>query len=118
MAFDASVAFYTRLLDCSPSQLASGYAEFTIPGLRLAIFRPRAGDEPEFKNAGRGSGLNLCFDVTDLAATLQLFASEPAQHSEILSASHGRECYLYDPDGNRVILFEPADSVRGDGDER
>ena len=114
MAFDESVAFYARLLGCAPGQLASGYAEFAIPGLRLAIFRPRAGDEPEFTNAQRGSGLNLCFDVTNLEATLRLCASEPTQHSEILSASHGRECYLYDPDGNRVILFEPADSVHGD----
>ena len=106
--FDASVAFYARLLGCAPESVARGYAEFRVPGLRLAIFKPRSGEEAAFVNAARTGGLALCFDVTNLETTLALFTREKPHATAITTASHGRECSIFDPDGNRVILYEPV----------
>jgi len=104
---DRLVQFYQQLLAIAPQPyLPSRYAEFQLPGLRLAIFQPKSDRQQEFGNS-LGSGMSLCWEVADLeeaiAALTQLGYPPPG---EIVTASHGREIYAYDPAGNRLILHE------------
>lgn len=108
MEVDRLVAFYQGLLRQSPQPwVANRYAEFHLPGLRLAIFKPQADHQPEFAQAG-GCPLSLCLEVADLeAAIAHLSALGQPPPGPIITAAHGREIYGYDPDGNRLILHQP-----------
>ncbi len=101
--------FYTQLLMQEPQQhIPNVYAEFQLPSLRLAIFKPKATNQSEFNNAGK-SEMSLCLEVSDLAAAIaHLTALGYPPPGKILTASHGREIYAYDPDGNRLILHQSA----------
>ncbi|MGF1569497.1 MAG: VOC family protein [Nodosilinea sp.] len=105
---EALVTFYEALLGQGTDVLIpSCYAEFRLTGLRLGIFKPRPDHTNEFQAATSG-GMSLCWDVEDLEdaiATLTHLGHPPP--GPILSASHGREVYAYDPDGNRLILHQP-----------
>ncbi|MEM9778249.1 MAG: VOC family protein [Chloroflexota bacterium] len=103
--FEHLVMFYQRLLTRSPEVLIPQiYAEFKLPGVRLGIFKPK--DSEEF-SASTQSGMSLCLEVADLEAAIA-HASQinGAVLSKITNASHGRELYLYDPVGNRLILHQ------------
>jgi hypothetical protein len=51
--------------------------------------------------------MSLCVEVADLdAAIARLVAIGYPPPGDMLTASHGREIYAYDPDGNRLILHE------------
>ncbi len=105
--FEPLVEFYGALLGqgAKPYQ-ADHYAEFCLPGLRLAIFRPRSDQAAEFSAPGSGA-MSLCLEVVDLAAAIALLThlGYPPP-GPIMTASHGREVYAYDPDGNRLILHQ------------
>lgn len=96
------VEFYQGLLGQKPEPYVSErYAEFTLPGLTLALFKP--GDGSEF--AGSAGSMSVCLEVEDLAdaiATLKNLGYPPP--GDIIQASHGEEIYAYDPAGNRLIL--------------
>ena len=106
--FSRSVAFYTALLGREPDhRIGDGHAEFRLPGLRLEIFRPRAGGADDFRNPpGRRFGLGLVFRVSDLSRAVAEVERLGGAAAPAFDASHGRECYAYDPDGNRLILVE------------
>ncbi|MDM9382810.1 VOC family protein [Chlorogloeopsis sp. ULAP01] len=101
------VVFYTKLLGFEPVTLISNvYAEFQLPGLKLGIFKPKQTNSSEFENSVR-SKMSLCLEVSDLEnaiAHLNLLGYPPP--GEIIVASHGKEIYAYDPDGNRLILHQ------------
>ena len=102
-----SAQFYEALFDLPPQVfLADRYAEFALPGLKLALFQPQKGDADEFANP-TGAAMSLCLEVTDLEGAIahltQLGQPPPG---DIQTASHGREIYAYDPDGNRLILHQ------------
>lgn len=103
------VLFYTQLLMQEPQPyIPNVYAEFQLPSLRLAIFKPKETNQSEFNNAGK-SGMSLCLEVSDLATAIaHLTALGYPPPGKILTASHGREIYAYDPDGNRLILHQSA----------
>jgi predicted enzyme related to lactoylglutathione lyase len=105
--FNLLVQFYLRLLGLEPiAYLADIYAEFQLPGLRLGIFQPKASHQSEFVNS-RGSGMSLCLEVANLeAAIAHLTEMGYPPPGEIQTASHGREIYAYDSEGNRLILHE------------
>jgi predicted enzyme related to lactoylglutathione lyase len=109
--FDVVVDFYTQFLGTPPqSYLPSVYAEFPIPGLRLGIFCPKSTNRDEFGQPSH-SGMSLCLDVNNLEdsiAKLTHLGYPPS--GNITTASHGREIYAYDPDGNRLILHQSASS--------
>jgi hypothetical protein len=51
--------------------------------------------------------MSLCLEVSDLEdAIAHITALGFPPPGEILTASHGREIYAYDPDGNRLILHQ------------
>jgi predicted enzyme related to lactoylglutathione lyase len=111
--FERLVGFYSELLDqaARPYQ-RDRYAEFQLPGLRLAIFKPQADQVSQFAAPSSGA-MSLCLEVTDLArAIAQLTRLGHAPPGPVLTASHGREVYAYDPDGNRLILHQ---SLAGQG---
>lgn len=102
------VDFYTQLFEKPPAVYRPDiYAEFDLPGLRLGIFTPRVDQEAEFASSGQG-GMSLCLEVADLEeaiARLTYLGYPPP--GMILTSSHGREVYAYDPAGYRLILHEP-----------
>ncbi|MBE9061144.1 VOC family protein [cf. Phormidesmis sp. LEGE 11477] len=103
---NALVKFYSDFLTTSPHISTSTYAEFQLPGLRLAIFSPAAGNASEFAATGSGA-MSLCLEVNDLeAAIARLRSIGHASLGTVIQASHGREIYAYDPDGNRLILHQ------------
>jgi predicted enzyme related to lactoylglutathione lyase len=105
--FDLLVEFYTQFLGVAPDRyIPAVYAEFPIPGLRLGVFRPKASNQDEFRHPSQ-SGMSICLEVDLLEDSIdelaQLGYPPPGQ---ITTASHGREIYAYDPDGNRLILHQ------------
>lgn len=107
--FENLVTFYTNLLELKPATIIPNvYAEFQLPSVKLGIFQPKKIHEPEFKNSAQ-SKLSLCLEVSNLEdaiAHLTVLGYPPP--GEISIASHGREIYAYDPDGNRLILHQSA----------
>lgn len=106
--FDDLVEFYHRLLQQQPvTYRPSVYAEFHLPGLTLGIFRPKESSPPSKGNFSAPMGMSLCIEVEDLEAAIahltQLGYPPP---NEIITASHGREVYAYDPEGNGLILHQ------------
>lgn len=99
------VPFYQALFEQAPSLQQPSYTEFALPGLRLGIFRPQAEHQAEF--IGSAGSISLCLEVLSLEAAIerltQLGYPPPGA---VITASHGREIYAYDPAGNRLILHE------------
>ena len=103
---EALVIFYTKLLGEPKSQIPNVYAEFHLPGIILGIFKPKATSEDEFQNATQ-SKMSLCLEVNNLEDAITHFTSLGYPPTgAIKNASHGREIYAYDPDGNRIILHQ------------
>ncbi|WP_341530585.1 VOC family protein [Nostoc sp. UHCC 0302] len=105
--FDNLVNFYTKLLGEKPANfIPNVYAEFHLTGLRLGIFQPKKAHEFEFETSAK-SRISLCLEVSKLEnAIAHLTSLGYAPPGEISIASHGREIYAYDPDGNRLILHQ------------
>ncbi len=100
------VAFYQSLLGQVPQvYMPERYAEFVLPDLKLALFKPSDGQE----FAGPAGSMSVCLEVDDLEgaiATLRDLGYPPL--GDILYASHGQEIYAYDPAGNRLILHQSS----------
>lgn len=101
------VAFYGELLgQAANPHWPDRYAEFQLGGLRLGLFQPQPDSIPEFQ-ASTSGGMSLCLEVADIEAAIahltQLGYPPPGP---LRTASHGREIYAYDPDGNRLILHQ------------
>jgi predicted enzyme related to lactoylglutathione lyase len=105
--FTEVVDFYRQFLNQDPNpHNPTKYAEFQLQGLRLAIFYPKSDHKAEFSQVG-GSAFSLCLAFKDLdsaIAHLQNLGYSPT--TEIQTASHGREIYVYDPAHNRLILYQ------------
>jgi predicted enzyme related to lactoylglutathione lyase len=103
--WERSIAFYSRLLNQAPEALQTDrYGAFDLGGWKLAIYCPKS---EEIGTDSTYPALSLCFQVPDLDETLAYLANLNLDPGPIQTASHGREVYLYDPDGNRIILYEP-----------
>ena len=100
------VNFYTQLLRQAPiNHIPNMYVEFQLSGLRLGIFQPKATNQQEFERGK--SRMSLCLEVTDLSdAIAHLTTLGYPPPGKIITASHGREIYAYDPEGNRLILHQ------------
>lgn len=105
--FENLVGFYTNLLGQKPVTLIPNiYAEFHLASLRLGIFKPKQQHESEFANIAK-SKISLCLEVSNLEdAIAHLTDLGYPPPGNISIASHGREIYAYDPDGNRLILHQ------------
>jgi catechol 2,3-dioxygenase-like lactoylglutathione lyase family enzyme len=105
--FDRSVQFYRQLLSQEPSPyLTDVYGEFRLINLKLGVFCPKESHSGEFGDS-RGSGMSICLEVESLEQAIEhLSKIGYPPGGEISHASHGREIYIYDPDGNRLILHQ------------
>ncbi|NJK76088.1 MAG: VOC family protein [Oscillatoriales cyanobacterium RU_3_3] len=103
------VKFYTKFLDLEPNPyIPNSYAEFQLPGLRLGIFKPKDSHKSEFANRAK-TGMSLCLEVSDIeTAIARIWALGCPPPGEIVTASHGREIYAFDPAGNRLILHQSS----------
>lgn len=111
--FTEVVNFYRLVLRQEPNPFSPDrYAEFPLPGLRLGIFRPQADHQAEFAQSDQ-SGFSLCLEVEELETAIAHFQTlDPTINaSQIQTASHGREIYVYDPAGNRLILHQSITKV-------
>ena len=99
--------FYTQLLGIEPNPyIPNVYAEFRLPSLRLGIFKPKDTQISVFQNSPE-SAMSLCLEVSNLEDAIAHFTNLGYPPSgQIIVASHGREIYAYDPDGNRLILHQ------------
>jgi hypothetical protein len=105
--FGALVDFYQQLLGQSPQPfLPQHYAEFRLGSLSLGIFWPKPEHGCEFAQAAH-SPLSLCLEVADLDLALAQLSPLNCRQGDVMEASHGREVYVYDPLGNRLILYQP-----------
>ncbi len=103
--------FYAQLLAQEPqAYIPNIYGEFHIKGLRLGIFKPQQTEMAEFAPiAGRSGAMSLCLEVANLeAAITHITALGYPPTNTIRIAAHGREIYARDPQGNRLILYEPS----------
>lgn len=102
----ALVTFYQGFLQQAPAvYIPESYAEFKLPGCKLALFKPSVGHTSEF--LGSAASMSVCLEVDDLQgaiATLTHLGYPPP--GDIIYASHGQEIYGYDPAGNRLILHK------------
>jgi catechol 2,3-dioxygenase-like lactoylglutathione lyase family enzyme len=105
--FPKIVDFYTDFLGHKPTTyIPNVYAEFQLSGVRLGIFLPKKEHCHEFETPTK-SKMSLCLEVSDLEnAIARLSALGYPAPGEIIRASHGKEIYAYDPDGNRIILYQ------------
>lgn len=103
---DPLVDFYQALLGVAPQPyMPERYAEFALPGLKLALFKPSNDHREEF--IGSAASMSVCLEVRDLdvaIASLNHLGYPPS--GPIIHASHGMEIYAYDPAGNRLILHQ------------
>ncbi len=104
---DKLVIFYTDFIGIKPAiYIPNVYAEFQFTNLKLGIFKPKQTDFSEFENSAK-SKMSLCLEVSNLeSAIAHLTALGYSPPGAIITASHGREIYAYDPDGNRIILHQ------------
>ncbi len=104
---DDLVNFYRQLFNLQPNPyIPEVYAEFQLKGLRLGIFQFSGVNQLEFANP-LGSTMSICLEVLDLEmAIAHLHNIGYPPPGEIMTASHGREIYAYDPIGNRLILHQ------------
>ena len=106
--FQETLAFYEALLETPPDSLLAGkYAQWRLKGgLKLGIFVPNSEHRGEFE-ADQAGPTSLCLEVDDLDAAIESLANLGyPPPGDIQTASHGREIYAYDPDGNRLILHQ------------
>lgn len=114
--YEDLVNFYTQFLEQKPVLLIPNiYAEFNLVGMRLGIFQPKNTNESEFETMSNDkpfylyakSKISLCLEVSNLEdAIAHLTTLGYPPPGKISVASHGREIYAYDPDGNRLILHQ------------
>ncbi len=110
--FTKSCDFYQRLLGKAPDRTMTKpenqliYAEFQLVGLTIGLYLAKT---PPTDNR---SSLSLCFQVENLEDSIALVTSLGyPPPGEIMTPSHGREVYAYDPDGNRLILYQQNGST-------
>ncbi|XGV99996.1 MAG: VOC family protein [Leptolyngbya sp. BL-A-14] len=106
--FSALAQFYSQLFNLQPAVLRPNiYAEFHLPNLTLGIFHPKDTSHSPLPTPHSPTGMSLCLEVENLEAAIvhltQLGCPPPG---DIMTASHGREIYAYDPDGNWLIVHE------------
>lgn len=115
--FTEMVQFYRQLLQQDPEPYqVDRYAEFQLPGLWIALFPPKPSQQLEFGQASN-SPISLCLKITDLAEAIAQLKTWDCPMGEVAIASHGQEVYAYDPQGNRIILYQP-NSSRGMANHR
>jgi catechol-2,3-dioxygenase len=102
-----SLTFYQNLLQRPPQVLQPDrYAEFRLDHCTIALYAPRLAETPILQQPY--PSLSLCLHVKSLTAAIaHLQSFNIAIPLGIQHSTHGQEIYIADPNGNRIILYEP-----------
>ncbi len=99
-----SVQFYSAVFQQDAiKQIPKVYAEFQVAGLTLGIYQPK-------ETLWVGIAVSLCLEVEKLEDAIAHLTALGYPPNEIIQSSHGREGFATDPDGNRIILYQPKSS--------
>lgn len=97
---DASVLFYTDVVGLTLKfRDGDNWAAFDVGGMTLAL----EGGAP-----GGPGGATVSLRVDGLSEVVSQLRSHGALVSDIASGAHERKATLTDPDGNSLVLYEPA----------
>jgi catechol 2,3-dioxygenase-like lactoylglutathione lyase family enzyme len=101
-----TLTFYQDLLQLPPQVLQlDRYAEFQLTDCTIALYAPHLAESPIPQPY---PSLSLCLYVKSLASAIAYLQSvNIAIPSGIQYSGHGQEIYIADPNGNRIILYEP-----------
>jgi catechol-2,3-dioxygenase len=101
-----SLQFYQDLLQMPPQVLQPDhYAEFQLDHCTIALYAPRSAETPIPQPY---PSLSLCLHVKSLTGAIaHLRSMNIAIPLGIQHSTHGQEIYIADPNGNRIILYEP-----------
>ncbi len=107
-----SLQFYQCLLQLAPKVLQPDrYAEFDPPSCTIALYVARPEESSQPTELSAYPSMSLCLQVKSISAVLaQLKTINYDAPAGIQQSSHGAEIYVYDPNGNRIILYEPNHS--------
>jgi catechol 2,3-dioxygenase-like lactoylglutathione lyase family enzyme len=110
---DASVAFYTTMLDFELlSSAAPAFADVKRGNLRLLLAGPTSSagrPMPDGTKPTPGGWNRIHFIVDDVATEVtRLQAAGATFRNEIVEGPGGKQILLEDPSGNVVELFQPA----------
>jgi predicted enzyme related to lactoylglutathione lyase len=98
---EKSTEFYRLLFQQDAiKEIPKIYTEFQVAGLTLGIYQPKVA-------IASGMAVSLCLEVESLEAAIAQLTDLGFPPSEIIQSSHGREAFAQDPDGNRIILYQP-----------
>jgi catechol 2,3-dioxygenase-like lactoylglutathione lyase family enzyme len=111
---DASIAFYTGLLDFHLDlHPAPGFAGLSRGDLRLLLNRPGAGGAGQAMADGQrpapGGWNRIQLEVEDLPATVAKLKGLGGRfRSEVVTGNGGLQVLLDDPSRNPIELFQPT----------
>jgi catechol 2,3-dioxygenase-like lactoylglutathione lyase family enzyme len=112
---DASIDFYTRLLDFNlVMHPAPPFAMLSRGDLRLVLSAPNAAggggqSMPDGTRPEPGGWNRFAIEVSDLAASVERLRGQGAHfRNDIVTGVGGKQILLDDPSGNPIELFEPA----------
>jgi catechol 2,3-dioxygenase-like lactoylglutathione lyase family enzyme len=112
---DASIDFYTRLLDFNlVMHPAPPFAMLSRGDLRLVLSAPNAAGGsgqsiPDGTRPEPGGWNRFAIEVSDLAASVERLRGQGAHfRNDIVTGVGGKQILLDDPSGNPIELFEPA----------
>lgn len=97
---DASVLFYTKVVGLSLKfRDGDNWAAFDVGGMTLAL----EGGAP-----GGSGGATVSLRVDGLSEVISQLRARGANVTEPTTGAHERRATLTDPDGNALVLYEPA----------
>lgn len=94
--------FYEQILGKPETLVPQKWARFQLPGCALVLWH-------QTEMTAIDGSMQLCLIVENLDQTCH-YLSPSHSVSAITEASHGREAFLQDPDGNTLILYQPLKS--------
>jgi predicted enzyme related to lactoylglutathione lyase len=98
---EKSAQFYRSLFQqAAIKEISNVYVEFQVAGLTLGLYHPKVPLES-------GRAVSLCLEVESLEAAIAQLTKLGYPPEEPIQSSHGREAFAFDPDGNRIILYQP-----------
>jgi predicted enzyme related to lactoylglutathione lyase len=98
-----SLAFYSRIFDCTPAHIEERYSRFEISGFSFGLFSKAF----ETRGVIFGNNASLCFRVDDLDNEYNRLKSiVPFIDPEILELPNVRLFQFKDQDGNLLEVFQ------------
>lgn len=96
-----AVAFYRDVVGLTPGELVSEHwTEFDVGGMTFGVGNGESIGIPA------GSQASAAFEVDDIAAMREKFASQGVKVTDVFDSPICQSCFVTDPDGNRFALHQ------------